>query len=81
MKTYIFHTMKYDLKGQPRSSRKLLCQNMHNNANIMKTHFFMYDLECHFNVMKKFCIFFTLRQNNLITTLIYVLMDNSCLSF
>ena len=54
---------------------------MHNNANIMKTHFFMYDLKCHFNVMKKLCIFFTLRQNDLIATLIYVLMDNSCLSF
>ena len=74
MKTQIFHEFKYDLKGHPWSYRPLLCQNHSSsfiygsilikicmNANIMKKHFFhkiVYDLKCHFYVIKKFWDFF-----------------------
>ena len=68
MKTQIFHKMKYDLKGHPRSYKTILCQNQSSicvygpflvkicmNANIMKTHFFH---KCHFYFMENFCDFF-----------------------
>ena len=45
------------------------------NANIMKTQFFhriIYDLKCHFYIMKKFVTFLQLT---------YVLMDNFCSCF
>ena len=50
-------------------------------ANIMKTQFFhkiIYDLKCHFYVIKKFCDLFTLRPSELNRTLTYAIMDNFC---
>ena len=80
MKMQIFHEIKYDLKGYPRSYKTTFMPKSSStflygptlvkigmNANIMKT---QYDLKCHFYVMEKFCDFFTLR--------LYYLMDNFC---
>ena len=82
MKTKIFHKMKYDIKGHPRSYKTaskpkfLFTDKIWMNANIMKTHFFhkiIYDLKYHFYVMEKF--------SDLISTLTYVLMENFCPCF
>ena len=39
---------------------------------------YIYDLKFHFYVMEKVCDFFTSRLFDLITILIYVIMDNFC---
>ena len=61
--------MKYDLKGH--SSTFIYVMKNFMNANIIKQFFhnIVFDLNCHFYVMEKFCYFFTLRPFNLITNL------------
>ena len=65
--TQIFHKMKYDLKGHPRSLRPLFCQNHSStfvygpilviicmNANTIQTQFLEL-IKMHFYVMEMFC--------------------------